>query len=641
MALPALIVEAAFNADAGPAYQEAVLASFPVGYWRLATNFADLSGNALTGTKVGTVTQGQAGALAGDTDASSLFDGATGYVDVPHVALIDGIATAWTLEAWVYPTLARNGNSSCVISKAWTTGASIPFVLAYGNPSVDFQPGIANNTSCISAGIFSAGTGLWTATSDGNSLPLNTWTYVVATYDGTTIRLYKNGALASSVAAIATSSSGLDVLIGRRWDSAGTAPFFPGRIDEAALYNYALSADAIAYHYDARNVLIPASWTWTALTSRTRRVATQRGRNNEQDHAQAGQIQATFKNDDRALEPGYPLSPYYPNVTLSKPLRVRADNTVNGGTIVPIMGGNLDKLPENWITPEYGEVDVTASDVLAALNGDEGITVDAPSELTGARQARLAKAVGLRAADVTIDAGTYNVQAQTYVNANALSAANVTETTEGGYLYAGKDYGTLVFKDKSARALSHQASRFTFGDAGDATEYPYTKLSPSFDNTWLYSQVVVSAAGFNDQVASDTTSRRKNRRKTLPLDTLHVNEGNMLSSAQFWLARYAQALRRIDSIEVTLTDSSPAQMVTDCLSLELGDRITVVARPGHVAGAPVISIQCNVENIGWVIDTAKPVWVMTLQLSPADLTVSWTLSTTGFSELGSTTRLSG
>lgn len=368
-------------------------------------------------------------------------------------------------------------------------------------------------------------------------------------------------------------------------------------------------------------------------------MATSRGRKNEQDHAATGTIEATFNNADRALEPGYVASPYYPNMLPEKPIRVRADNSVNGGTIVPIMGGNIEAVPEDWLTPEYGEVDVTAADVLALLNGDEGVSFVAPTELTGGRMKRLAQAIGVRAADLTADAGGGNIVAETLANANALSHAQEVETTEAGFVFAGKAYGTLIFKDRTARQLSHQASIATFGDGtGDATEYPYQKLNPSFDNSWLYNEVIVNALGLAAQVASDAPSRRQYRKRSLTLDTKHANVTDALNAAQLWLLRYAQPLRRIDSMVVQLTDQSPSQMVTDCLSLDLGGRITIVRRPGGVAN-PVISVQCNIESIAWDIEAGKP-WLLTLQLSPADVTIYWSLGTTGSSELGSTTRLS-
>jgi hypothetical protein len=74
-------------------------------------------------------------------------------------------------------------------------------------------------------------------------LPLNTWTHLAGTYDGTTMLFYVNGIQVNSVAqtgAIATSTSPLfiggDSISGQYWT---------GLIDEVRVYNRALSASAI------------------------------------------------------------------------------------------------------------------------------------------------------------------------------------------------------------------------------------------------------------------------------------------------------------------------------------------------------------------------------------------------------------
>jgi Concanavalin A-like lectin/glucanases superfamily len=75
------------------------------------------------------------------------------------------------------------------------------------------------------------------------ALPLNAWSYLAATYDGTTLRLYVNGVQVASRAQtgpIATSAGALtiggDALYGQH---------FSGRIDEFRIYATALTASEI------------------------------------------------------------------------------------------------------------------------------------------------------------------------------------------------------------------------------------------------------------------------------------------------------------------------------------------------------------------------------------------------------------
>ncbi len=75
------------------------------------------------------------------------------------------------------------------------------------------------------------------------SLPLNTWTHLTVTYDGTTLRLYVNGTQVGSRAmtgALLTSTGALRIGGNSIWGE-----FFQGRIDEIRVYNRALSAAEI------------------------------------------------------------------------------------------------------------------------------------------------------------------------------------------------------------------------------------------------------------------------------------------------------------------------------------------------------------------------------------------------------------
>jgi hypothetical protein len=75
-----------------------------------------------------------------------------------------------------------------------------------------------------------------------------TWMHVAATFDGTTLRMYINGILESSVAATGQTiaANALPLMIGGQ---DGTAPgrYFLGWMDEARVYNRALSATEIMH----------------------------------------------------------------------------------------------------------------------------------------------------------------------------------------------------------------------------------------------------------------------------------------------------------------------------------------------------------------------------------------------------------
>jgi Concanavalin A-like lectin/glucanases superfamily len=69
--------------------------------------------------------------------------------------------------------------------------------------------------------------------------PLNVWTHLAATYDGTTLRLFVNGAQTGSRAvsgALLTSTGVLRIGGNSLWGE-----YFAGRIDEVRIYNRALT----------------------------------------------------------------------------------------------------------------------------------------------------------------------------------------------------------------------------------------------------------------------------------------------------------------------------------------------------------------------------------------------------------------
>jgi hypothetical protein len=183
------------------------------------TTVADASGNRNTGTIVnGTWT------TAGKYGNALVFDGTNTWVIINDSASLD-LTTGMTLEAWVDPAILNN---------AWTD------VVYKGNDDYFLE---ASTTSIATPG--GGGTfGSADMTSFGTGvLPVNTWTHLAESYDGTTIRLYVNGVQVSSLAQagnIQVSSNPLQIggdnIFGQ---------YFQGTIDEVRVYNLPLTGAQI------------------------------------------------------------------------------------------------------------------------------------------------------------------------------------------------------------------------------------------------------------------------------------------------------------------------------------------------------------------------------------------------------------
>jgi PKD repeat protein len=182
----------------------------------------DLSGHTNSGTITGAAWN------ANGRFGKALSFGAGALVTVNDSASLD--LTAMTLEAWVYPTAFNGSWMNLILKPTGDPSASSPSyalqgaTASSGVPSVFVSPAPANLMA-------------------PSTLPLNKWSHIAATYDGTSIRLFVNGVLVNSTAqvgAIAPSTQPLTIggnaFSGQNWT---------GLIDEVRIYNRALSATEI------------------------------------------------------------------------------------------------------------------------------------------------------------------------------------------------------------------------------------------------------------------------------------------------------------------------------------------------------------------------------------------------------------
>jgi hypothetical protein len=197
-------------------------------YWRLgesAGTTADDANNQHDGTYGGAHTLGASGGIAGDSNAAVGLSG--GHVDMGDNLDFTG-TTSFSLEAWVRPTTI-DGTSRRIVSKA--LGGLQGYELFVNSGSgLQFQR-IAGVTDTVST----------------SAPPLNSWSHVVATYDGTTMRLYVNGSLASSAAsALSLLDNAAAFRVG---NSALGTDGWAGDLDDVAVYSGVLGAAQVQSHF--------------------------------------------------------------------------------------------------------------------------------------------------------------------------------------------------------------------------------------------------------------------------------------------------------------------------------------------------------------------------------------------------------
>jgi hypothetical protein len=166
------------------------------------------------------------------------FNGSTSWVTIPDngsLDLVDGL----TLEAWVRPT---------ALGTTWRT------VAFKERPGGNAYALYANDAAGRPVGQVQIG---GEQGAEGSAaLPAGTWTHLAVTYDGSSISLYVNGALASrqpQTGAIDVSARALRIGGNSVWPE-----WFKGAIDEVRVYNRPLSVDEIREDLAAAVGAVPA-----------------------------------------------------------------------------------------------------------------------------------------------------------------------------------------------------------------------------------------------------------------------------------------------------------------------------------------------------------------------------------------------
>jgi len=221
-----------------------------VGWWKMDGNVTDASGNANHATAFGTPTY-----VTGKDGQAIDLNGTTQYASVAHNASLATVTTAnaVTMAAWIRPGAVATQNLISKSVNGSVNGYELCLSTSGALPSsqrvfVRFNQQTSGDTYRVNS------------TTQYNGL-LGTWIHVAATYDGATIKLYVNGVLESSLpAALTIASNTLPLAIGAQVTGTGTASrWFQGAMDDARLYDRALSAAEIAALANATTYTITAS----------------------------------------------------------------------------------------------------------------------------------------------------------------------------------------------------------------------------------------------------------------------------------------------------------------------------------------------------------------------------------------------
>jgi parallel beta-helix repeat protein len=212
-----------------------------VAYW----NFDENSGNILHDSSIydndGTI-YGNPVWTTGISGYALSFDGIDDWIDCGNDTSLNP-STAITLAAWFKPTVSWYGaGNDPIIDKPFTsqTGPTYQYHLGVcGDQYPTIRP------LAVSFDISANETYCWTGT-PANVVYFNQWSFIVATYDGTTMKIYVDDVL-KSIKNVSGALSDYDkhLCMAKYITNEEIPIFLPGVIDEVRIYNRALTLDEI------------------------------------------------------------------------------------------------------------------------------------------------------------------------------------------------------------------------------------------------------------------------------------------------------------------------------------------------------------------------------------------------------------
>jgi len=243
--------------DAGSVAPTTTLSGTNMPTW--AADMETASGSPWAGTGDHT-SYGGAVADVGKIGNALSCDGVDDYLVAGSESQFD-FAGAFSLEAWVYPTVSDINYTKGIIAKNSDADAN-GFGLGHYHDNWLWW---ISGSSILSTSSFS----------------LNTWHHVVGTFDGSTLHLYVDGGEIGTPASATLSNNNAPLTIGRWIREGAVQRFWTGSLDDARIYSRALSPAEIAYH--VAQVNSPGTWgaeislatarRWPWQIRRTRRLA--------------------------------------------------------------------------------------------------------------------------------------------------------------------------------------------------------------------------------------------------------------------------------------------------------------------------------------------------------------------------------
>ena len=206
-----------------------------VGYWGFEEGVGAIAYDGSGNGNDGTLTNGPSW-TQGKVGGALSFDGVNDYVNVPDNDILD-LTTTLTIEAWVkyYSIPGVPSNTSRIVVKSAGGGGTVPYAFSVGHESYNYLHFQYYDGSS------------WHSLISDSSIPITegVWHHAAVTFNKPNVYFYvdgKQGILKNFDYTLPISNGALQI--------SDTWFRYQGTIDEARIYNRALTAEEIRYHYN-------------------------------------------------------------------------------------------------------------------------------------------------------------------------------------------------------------------------------------------------------------------------------------------------------------------------------------------------------------------------------------------------------
>jgi len=329
------------------------------------------------------------------------------------------------------------------------------------------------------------------------------------------------------------------------------------------------------------------------LSSTTRSIKIQRGRNIMRDTYETGTCTVRVIDETGAFNPQNTSSPYFGYLTPLRKVRVAATTAT---TQHFLFSGYVDSYKYSFPTgQELGYVDIVCSDAfrLFQMANVASVTGATAGQTTGTRITKILDQVSFPTSMRITDTGSTTVQADPATARTSLQALKAAEFAEQGAFFIRTD-GTAEFKDRNDVVGSLAATPIEFNQT---TGIPYSDLRYAFDDKLIINQASMQRIGGTAQVVANVDSSAKYfPHGTTLTEMIPETDAQVLDIAKIYVATRAETSIRIDAMTVDLLD---ADVPTDTMiALDYFDNVQITNVQEN--GSTIVKT-LQVQGLAWDI----------------------------------------